>query len=70
MTGLEPGLPLETERLLLRVHRSEDLVVFHSDPDVVRFVPWPVRDRAATAETLAVKLDQACLLYTSDAADE
>ena len=26
---------------------------------MVRFVPWPVRDRAATAETLAVKLDQA-----------
>ncbi len=62
MTGLELGLPIETERLLLRVHRSDDLddlVVFHSDPEVVRHVPWPVRDRAATEETLRVKLDQA-----------
>jgi RimJ/RimL family protein N-acetyltransferase len=59
---LDVQLPIETERLLLRAHRSDDLddlVAFHSDPDVVRFVPWPVRDRAATAETLAVKLDQA-----------
>lgn len=55
-------LPIATERLLLRPHRPDDLddlLAFHSDADVVRFVPWPVRDRAATAETLAVKLDQA-----------
>jgi len=62
VSRLEVSLPIETERLLLRPHRSDDLddlVAFHSDPDVVRFVPWPVRHRAATAETLAVKLDQA-----------
>lgn len=61
MTGLEVRLPIETERLLLRTHRAEDLddlVVFHGDPEVVRFVPWPLRDRAATEETLRVKLDQ------------
>ena len=59
--GLAVRLPIETERLLLRPHRMEDLddlVAFHSDPDVVRHVPWPVRDRAATEETLRVKLTQ------------
>ena len=64
MTGLTPPLPLATERLLLRPHRLEDLddlVRFHSDPEVVRHVPWPVRDRAATEETLRVKLGQAVL---------
>ena len=64
MTGLTPPLPLATERLLLRPHRLEDLhdlVRFHSDPEVVRYVPWPVRDRAATEETLRVKLDQTVL---------
>ena len=49
--GLNPDLPRTTERLLLRVHRRddlEDLVRFHGDPEVVRFIPWPQRDRAAT----------------------
>ena len=51
MSGLAVDLPLETERLVLRAHRREDLddlVRFHGDPEVVRYVPWPVRDRAAT----------------------
>ncbi|GAA5124465.1 GNAT family protein [Alloalcanivorax gelatiniphagus] len=59
--GLPVTLPLRTERLLLRPHRLDDLddlAAFHGDPDVVRFVPWPVRDRAATEETLRVKLTQ------------
>ena len=59
--GLPVRLPVETERLLLRAHRMsdlDDLVAFHGDPEVVRFVPWPVRDRAATEETLRVKLTQ------------
>ena len=59
--GLPVRLPVETERLLLRAHRAsdlDDLVAFHGDPEVVRFVPWPVRDRAATEETLRAKLTQ------------
>lgn len=61
MTGLDVRLPIETERLVLRAHRTsdlDDLLTFHSDPEVVRYVPWPVRDRAATEETLQVKLTQ------------
>lgn len=64
MNGLDVELPIETERLVLRAHRREDLddlVRFHSDPEVVRYVPWPVRDRAATAETLEAKLGQTSL---------
>ena len=64
MTGLHVDLPIGTERLILRPHRLEDLddlVGFHADPEVVRYVPWPVRDRAATEETLQVKLGQTVL---------
>jgi RimJ/RimL family protein N-acetyltransferase len=54
--------PLRTERLLLRPHTLDDLddlVVFHSDPEVTRYTPWPVRDREQTREVLAVKVGQA-----------
>jgi RimJ/RimL family protein N-acetyltransferase len=59
--GLPVRLPVGTDRLVLRAHRTadlDDLAVFHGDPDVVRHVPWPVRDRAATEEALRVKLTQ------------
>jgi RimJ/RimL family protein N-acetyltransferase len=36
----------------------EDLLEFHSDPEVVRYIPWPVRDREATRTTLRDKLDR------------
>ncbi|RYC13359.1 GNAT family N-acetyltransferase [Nocardioides zhouii] len=64
MSGLAVDLPIATERLVLRAHRTDDLddlVRFHGDPEVVRYVPWPVRDRAATAETLEAKLGQTTL---------
>lgn len=53
--------PLGTPRTLLRPHRLEDLddlVEFHSDPEVTAFIPWPVRDRAATLTALEAKLGQ------------
>ena len=64
MTGLPVDLPIETERLTLRPHRMDDLddlARFHGDPEVVRYVPWPVRDRVATEETLRIKLGQTAL---------
>ncbi len=64
MEGFTPDLPIHTDRLILRPHRVEDLddlVRFHGDPEVVRFVPWPVRDRAATEQALRVKLGQSQL---------
>lgn len=59
MTVWELDLPLRTDRLLLRGHREEDLddlVVFHGDPLVTRYIPWPTRTREQTREALAVKL--------------
>jgi len=53
--------PLRTRRLLLRPHRREDLddlVRFHGDAEVVRFLPWPVRNREQTATALETKLGQ------------
>ncbi|MFC9691502.1 GNAT family N-acetyltransferase [Kribbella sp. NPDC056951] len=61
MTGLHPAYPLRTERLDLRAHRRDDLddlLAFHSNPDIVRYVPWPVRDRELTREALEKKLTQ------------
>jgi RimJ/RimL family protein N-acetyltransferase len=56
-----PKYPIKTERLDLRPHRMEDLddlFAFHSDPEVVRYVPWPVRTREQVRAALEVKLTQ------------
>lgn len=52
-------VPLRTERLELREHRAgdlEDLLVFHGDPQVTRYTPWPVRDREQTGAALDKRL--------------
>ena len=62
--GLQPDYPLRTDRLILRPHREDDLddlLRFHSDPEVVRYIPWPVRDRAATQAALKTKTAQGTL---------
>jgi RimJ/RimL family protein N-acetyltransferase len=54
-----PVLPLRTERLVLRQFRAEDLeplLVFHSDAEAVRYVPFPPRDRAGMATVLQRKM--------------
>ncbi len=64
--GLWPSYPLRTERLDLRPHRPddlEDLFAFHSRPEVVRYVPWPLRDREQTRAALQVKLGQVALTW-------
>jgi RimJ/RimL family protein N-acetyltransferase len=58
---LRPDYPIRTERLALRPHRMDDLddlYAFHSRPEVVRYTPWPVRDREQTKVALEKKLDQ------------
>ena len=64
VVGLFPAYPIRTERLSLRPHREddlEDLLAFHSLPEVVRYVPWPVRDRDQTWAALQAKLGQDAL---------
>jgi RimJ/RimL family protein N-acetyltransferase len=61
MTDWAPEYPLLTERLRLRPHREtdlDDLVEFHGDPEVTRYIPWPTRDREQTRVALAAKLSQ------------
>ncbi|WP_406052922.1 GNAT family N-acetyltransferase [Kribbella sp. NBC_00889] len=61
MPGLHPDYPLRTERLDLRPHRMDDLddlYAFHSRLEVVRYTPWPVRDREQTRVALEAKLSQ------------
>jgi RimJ/RimL family protein N-acetyltransferase len=56
-----PALPIVTDRLVLRAHREtdlDDLLLFHSDPEVVRYIPWPVRTREQVVEALANKLER------------
>jgi len=56
-----PEYPVETPRLLLRPHRLDDfddLTRYHSDPEVVRYIPWPVRTPAQTREALAARTRQ------------
>jgi RimJ/RimL family protein N-acetyltransferase len=56
-----PVLPILTERLELRAHTAgdlDDLLLFHSDPDVVRYIPWPVRTHEQVVEALDVKLSR------------
>ena len=61
--------PLSTERLDLRPHRLDDLddlVVFHSDPEVTRYIPWPARTVEQTREALLVKLDRTAARVVGD----
>ncbi|MBF4572273.1 GNAT family N-acetyltransferase [Herbiconiux sp. VKM Ac-1786] len=51
----QPAHPILTGRLALRPHRAgdlDDLLRYHSDPEVVRYIPWPVRTREQTEAAL------------------
>ena len=53
------ALPVRTARLLLRPFSAEDrdgLYAFHSDPEAVRYVPYPPRTREQVAEVLTRKM--------------
>jgi RimJ/RimL family protein N-acetyltransferase len=56
---VSPTVPIRTPRLVLRSFTADDvdaLLVFHSDPDAVRYVPYPPRDRASVAAVLQRKM--------------
>jgi len=69
LAGLLPAYPVRTKRLDLRPHCADDLddlFDFHSLPEVVRYVPWPVRDREQTRVALETKLGQGALREPGD----
>ena len=54
-------VPIETARTRLRFHTTADdldLLRFHSDAEVTRYLPWPVRDLTAVRATLQDKIKQ------------
>lgn len=54
MTPTSPVLM--TERLVLRplcMEDADDLLPYQSDPDTVRYIPWPARTREQVIEALA-----------------
>ena len=56
-----PVLPIGTPRLSLRAHTPrdlDDLMQFHSDPEVVRYLPWPIRSVDETRFALLAKVPQ------------
>jgi len=56
-----PVLPISTPRTRLRAHTPDDLddlVRFHSDPEVVRYLPWPVRSVDEVRFALLAKVPQ------------
>ena len=63
---------IETERLTLRrLERTDedDLLVYQSDPDVVRYIPWPVRTRELVREALAKAVTQTRISESGDHLD-
>jgi RimJ/RimL family protein N-acetyltransferase len=64
-----PDLPLRAARLVLRAFREDDLDAlhgFHSDPEAVRYVPFPPRDREGTATVLEQKRRHTALAQDGD----
>lgn len=64
-----PDLPVSTSRLSLRAFQPGDLeplLVFHSDPATVRYVPFAARNRDEMASALAQKLLHTRLLAEGD----
>jgi len=64
-----PAGPVRTPRLVLRTFRMDDLdplLGIHSDPDAVRYVPYPPRDRSAVAQVLKRKVGNTTLTADGD----
>jgi len=55
---------IESTRLVLRPFEMADceaVLEYQSDPDVVRYVPWPVRDASMVEESIAMAMHQTSL---------
>ena len=64
-----PGLPIRTERLVLRPFSPADLeplLAIQSDPVAVRYVPYPPRDRDAVTAVLERKMANTALRQEGD----
>ena len=69
---LRAAFPIETERLRLRPLEAGDLdelAAIYAEPEVVHFLYWDVRTRAAMELVLAGKIERAALERPGDAVD-
>jgi len=60
---------LETERLRLRpleLTDEDDVFVYQSDPEIVRYIPWPVRTREQVREALLKYAGRTRMTETGD----
>lgn len=67
---LQATSPIQTERLLLRPMHSgdrDDLFAYQSIPEVIRFLPWPLRTREESAAHLAMRMKLDRLVTNNDA---
>jgi RimJ/RimL family protein N-acetyltransferase len=65
----EPDYPIVTERLRLRPFQPGDLdalVAIHGDPEIVRHVPWDVRDREELRGVLEEKTRRTAIAEVGD----
>jgi RimJ/RimL family protein N-acetyltransferase len=61
---------LETARLRLRALElcdEDDLLAYQSDPEIVRYIPWPVRTREQVREGILAFKDRARMESSGDA---
>lgn len=64
-----PPFPLSAPRLVLRAFTPDDadaLLVSHGDPESVRYVPYPPRDRDAVVKVLERKVNSTALRADGD----
>jgi RimJ/RimL family protein N-acetyltransferase len=64
-----PTLPVETDRLVLRLFESGDLdevIAYYSLPDVQRYIDWPARDKGEVREALEEMSGQVALNRPGD----
>ncbi len=67
---LDPDLPIETERLLLRAFRADDfdaVFAMQSRPDVARFLYWEARTADEVRDGLARKITGTAIRAEGDA---
>ncbi len=60
---------IESPRFILRplrVSDVDDVLAYQSNPDVVRFIPWPVRDASMVSEALITAQHQSTLARQGD----
>ena len=65
-----PTYPLETARLLIRPLADDDLDdlhAYHRLPEIVAYLPWPVRSREETQAVIETRKTTVCLDKEGDA---